>query len=147
MLLLDLSLSSKQNLQIANEDRIDFDLLEQLIVFIDRYGEEGAILVFLPGKPNSKPELHIHLGIYEINKLFDRLCGIGRLDPEWLIRLHSSMTPEEQARAFSIPPTVSRTAVSNDIQVADFVDFQISPSNVQTAPKGEIVFDGRKKGF
>lgn len=44
-----LSAASKQSLQMVNEDRIDFDLMEQLIVNIDTCNEEGAILVFLPG--------------------------------------------------------------------------------------------------
>ena len=32
-----------------DEDRIDFDLLEELVTYIDQDYGEGAILVFLPG--------------------------------------------------------------------------------------------------
>jgi len=40
-----------RNLARVNEDAIDFELLEELVAFIDDSlgGEGGAILVFLPG--------------------------------------------------------------------------------------------------
>jgi len=45
------SQTTRRNLARVNEDAIDFELLEELIIFIDdSLGEEsGAILVFLPG--------------------------------------------------------------------------------------------------
>lgn len=41
-----------RNLAILDEDRLDFELLEALVAHIDESneGQEGAILVFLPGK-------------------------------------------------------------------------------------------------
>jgi ATP-dependent RNA helicase DHX29 len=39
----------------VNEQRIDFELLEELIAHIDETYEDGAILVFLPGKTPSPP--------------------------------------------------------------------------------------------
>ena len=40
-----------RNLALLDEDRLDFDLLEDLVAHIDESheGQEGAILVFLPG--------------------------------------------------------------------------------------------------
>ena len=40
-----------RNLALLDEDRLDFDLLEDLVAHIDesQEGQEGAILVFLPG--------------------------------------------------------------------------------------------------
>lgn len=46
----DYSLAARRNLARVDENRIDFDLLEELIGHIDASYEEGAILVFLPGK-------------------------------------------------------------------------------------------------
>lgn len=44
-----LSVSARRNLARLDENRIDYDLLEELIAHIDAAHEEGAILVFLPG--------------------------------------------------------------------------------------------------
>ena len=46
----DYSLAARRNLARVDENRIDFDLLEELIGHIDASYEEGAILVFLPGE-------------------------------------------------------------------------------------------------
>ena len=46
----DYSLATRRNLARVDENRIDFDLLEELIGHIDASYEEGAILVFLPGR-------------------------------------------------------------------------------------------------
>lgn len=43
------SRSTLRNLARLDEDRIDFDLLEELVTFIDQEYGDGAILVFLPG--------------------------------------------------------------------------------------------------
>ncbi|KAL4547972.1 hypothetical protein Ndes2526B_g07186 [Nannochloris sp. 'desiccata'] len=44
----DYSISVKRNMARVNEDRIDFDLLEDLVGYIHENEEQGAILVFLP---------------------------------------------------------------------------------------------------
>ena len=44
------SRSTLRNLARLDEDRIDFDLLEELVTYIDQEYGDGAILVFLPGK-------------------------------------------------------------------------------------------------
>ncbi|CAJ1940431.1 unnamed protein product, partial [Sphenostylis stenocarpa] len=77
-----------------NEDVIDYDLVEDLICFIDETGGEGAILVFLPG-------------IYEINYLHDKLVAssqFGGPSSEWIIPLHSTVASSEQKRVFLRPP-------------------------------------------
>ena len=47
------STATQRNLARLDEDRIDYDLLEELVAFIDAEHEEGAILVFLPGTPGG----------------------------------------------------------------------------------------------
>lgn len=44
------SQSTRRNLARVDENRIDFDLLEELVGHIDGGYDEGAILVFLPGE-------------------------------------------------------------------------------------------------
>ena len=41
--------STRRNLARVDENRIDYDLLEELVAHIHASCEEGAILVFLPG--------------------------------------------------------------------------------------------------
>lgn len=48
--LAEYSTSTRRNLARLDEDRIDFDVLEELVTFIDQEYDEGAILVFLPGQ-------------------------------------------------------------------------------------------------
>ncbi len=45
------SSSTQRNIARLDEDRIDFDLLEELVTYIDQEYGDGAILVFLPGIP------------------------------------------------------------------------------------------------
>ena len=47
----DYSQSTRRNLARVDENRIDFDLLEELVGHIDASYDDGAVLVFLPGKP------------------------------------------------------------------------------------------------
>ncbi len=42
--------SVRRNLRRLDEDRIDFDMLEDLVTHVDAEYDEGAILVFLPGQ-------------------------------------------------------------------------------------------------
>eukprot|EP00250_Pteridium_aquilinum_P004082 c14319_g1_i2 orf=171-4673(+) len=95
------SQKTRNNLRKVNEDAIDFDLLEELIMYIDKTGDEGAILVFLPG-------------MGEILSLVDRLAGsehFGGVSSDWIIPLHSSISVNEQQKAFQIPPTSVRKIV------------------------------------
>lgn len=43
------SAAVQRNLARLDEERIDYDLLEELLAYIDAEHDEGAILVFLPG--------------------------------------------------------------------------------------------------
>lgn len=49
----DYSQSTRRNLARLDENRIDFDLLEELVGHIDASYDDGAVLVFLPGEPQS----------------------------------------------------------------------------------------------
>ncbi|XP_057446913.1 DExH-box ATP-dependent RNA helicase DExH7, chloroplastic-like [Lotus japonicus] len=92
---------AQQNLKRLNEDVIDYDLLEDLICFIDETHGEGAILVFLPG-------------VSEINNLYDKLVAsyqFGGQSSDWVIPLHSSVASTEQKRVFLRPPGNIRKVV------------------------------------
>ncbi|KAI9107308.1 hypothetical protein K1719_021696 [Acacia pycnantha] len=92
---------TQQNLKRLNEDVIDYDLLEDLICYIDETCDEGAILVFLPG-------------VSEINLLHDKLAAsyrFGGQSSDWVIPLHSLVSPSEQKRVFLRPPGNIRKVV------------------------------------
>ncbi|KAH6554610.1 hypothetical protein KP509_1Z321000 [Ceratopteris richardii] len=89
------SVTTKNSLRKLNEDVIDFDLLEELIIYIDKTGEKGAILVFLPG-------------MGDILSLINRLVLLehfrGALS-DWILPLHSSVSTSEQHKVFQVPPS------------------------------------------
>ncbi|GBG62911.1 hypothetical protein CBR_g34283 [Chara braunii] len=90
-----------KNLALVDEEKIDYDLLEELIIHIDTNYEPGAILVFLPG-------------VAEIQALLDRLTvspRFGGLRSSWLLPLHSSVSPADQRRVFLRPPENIRKIV------------------------------------
>lgn len=92
---------TRRNLERLNEDVIDYELLEDLVIYIDEEGEAGAVLVFLPG-------------LAEIQLLWERLSVSRRFSgsaSEWLIQLHSSVAPADQRRAFQRPPRGIRKIV------------------------------------
>ncbi|KAK7348503.1 hypothetical protein VNO80_23061 [Phaseolus coccineus] len=92
---------TQQNMKRLNEDVIDYELVEDLICFIDETCSEGAILVFLPG-------------MSEINCLHDKLVAcsqFGGPSSEWIIPLHSTVVSSEQKRVFLRPPGNIRKVV------------------------------------
>ncbi|KAI5414337.1 hypothetical protein KIW84_040007 [Lathyrus oleraceus] len=92
---------AQKNLKKVNEDVIDYDLIEDLICYIDESCGEGAILVFLPG-------------VFEINHLHDKLAAsyqFGGPSSDWLIPLHSSVASTEQKKVFLRPPGNIRKVV------------------------------------
>ncbi|URE09956.1 HA2 [Musa troglodytarum] len=97
---------TRQNLKRLNEDVIDFDLLEDLICFIDENYPAGAILVFLPG-------------VAEIDLLVDKLTAsyqFGGISSDWILPLHSSLSAFEQKKVFSTPPqNIRKVIVATDI--------------------------------
>ncbi|GAB4817860.1 hypothetical protein N2152v2_004906 [Parachlorella kessleri] len=94
------SAHTRRNLARLDEDRIDYDLLEDLVAHIDSEKEEGAVLVFLPG-------------MGEITALHERLAGSRRFrgNAHWLVPLHSTVSPGEQRQAFKRPPAGVRKIV------------------------------------
>nr|XP_018683578.1 PREDICTED: DExH-box ATP-dependent RNA helicase DExH7, chloroplastic isoform X1 [Musa acuminata subsp. malaccensis]XP_018683579.1 PREDICTED: DExH-box ATP-dependent RNA helicase DExH7, chloroplastic isoform X1 [Musa acuminata subsp. malaccensis] len=97
---------TRQNLKRLNEDVIDFDLLEDLICFIDENYPPGAILVFLPG-------------VAEIDLLVDKLTAsyqFGGILLDWILPLHSSLSAFEQKKVFLTPPqNIRKVIVATDI--------------------------------
>ncbi|XP_028762862.1 DExH-box ATP-dependent RNA helicase DExH7, chloroplastic isoform X3 [Neltuma alba] len=81
---------TQQNLKRLNEDVIDYDLLEDLICYIDETCDEGAILVFLPLAASYR---------------------FGGQSSDWVIPLHSLVSPTEQKRVFLRPPGNIRKVV------------------------------------
>lgn len=51
--------STQRNIARLDEDRIDFDLIEELVTYIDQEYGDGAILVFLPGRHTCTPCCHV----------------------------------------------------------------------------------------
>ncbi|XVF68240.1 hypothetical protein PTKIN_Ptkin10aG0189200 [Pterospermum kingtungense] len=87
------SKQTQHNLKRLNEDVIDYDLLEDLVCYVDETCPEGAILIFLPG-------------VVEIHALLDRLAAsyrFGGPSSDWLLPLHSSIASTEQKKVFLNP--------------------------------------------
>ena len=103
-----------KTLAIMDFDKINYDLLERLVVYIADGGsrdqelaKEGSILVFLPG-------------MQEIMTLYDQLNSHPRLGSKsgkfLLIPLHSTLSSEEQALVFSKPKSgVRKIVISTNI--------------------------------
>ena len=92
----DYSSRTRRNLMRLNEEKIDYELIQTLLVHIDDTCEEGAVLVFLPG-------------MAEINNLYDQLVssyhfGKNAAKRDWILPLHSNISPEEQRGVFRNPP-------------------------------------------
>ncbi|VAH32454.1 unnamed protein product [Triticum turgidum subsp. durum] len=94
------------NLKRLNEDVIDFDLLEDLICYIDENCPLGAVLVFLPG-------------VAEIEMLIDRLSASVRFkgaSSDWILPLHSMLSPTDQRKVFQSPPeNIRKVILATDI--------------------------------
>ncbi|XP_022136497.1 DExH-box ATP-dependent RNA helicase DExH7, chloroplastic isoform X2 [Momordica charantia] len=85
---------TQKNLERLNEHVIDYDLLEDLVIHVDKTFDEGAILVFLPG-------------VSEIHLLYDRLAAsyqFGGQASDWILPLHSSIASTDQKKVFLRPP-------------------------------------------
>ncbi|XP_067011833.2 putative ATP-dependent RNA helicase DHX57 isoform X2 [Anabrus simplex] len=94
----DYSRVTKKSLYLMDHEKINYDLIEAIIVWIVEGDHEhprtGSILVFLPG-------------MAEITTLHDQLSDHPLLGPRngkfILVPLHSSLTSEEQALVFRRP--------------------------------------------
>lgn len=82
--------NTRLSLSRLDESVIDYDLIEELLAYVDETTDNGAILVFLPG-------------IGEVTGLVDRLAGSPRFKDAVLTPLHSALTNAEQREAFKVP--------------------------------------------
>ncbi|CAA7396962.1 unnamed protein product [Spirodela intermedia] len=92
---------TQKNLKRLNEDVTDYDLLEDLIYYIDDNCPPGAILVFLPG-------------VAEIYMLIEKLTGSYHFrgsSSDWILPLHSSLSSLEQRNVFLSPPCNKRKVI------------------------------------
>ncbi|XP_041420858.1 ATP-dependent DNA/RNA helicase DHX36 isoform X2 [Xenopus laevis] len=94
------SQSTIEALETADDEKVDLDLIVELIRFIVLKGEDGAILVFLPGWDN-------------ISTLHDLLMSqvMFKSDKFIIIPLHSLMPTVNQKEVFKRPPPGVRKIV------------------------------------
>ncbi|XP_045695817.1 ATP-dependent RNA helicase DHX29 isoform X2 [Phyllostomus hastatus] len=87
-----------------NPQKVNLDLVAELLAFLDRSprfrSTEGAVLVFLPG-------------LAHIQQLYDLLLTDRRFSSERykVIALHSILSTQDQAAAFTLPPPGVRKVV------------------------------------
>ncbi|XP_056146501.1 ATP-dependent RNA helicase DHX29 [Lampris incognitus] len=96
---------TRQVLQYMNPNKINMDLLLDVIDYLDKSAPfalmNGAVLVFLPG-------------LAHIQQLYDLLSTDRRFrnkDRYRLVALHSSLSSRDQAAAFIVPPAGVRKIV------------------------------------
>ncbi|KAM8954331.1 ATP-dependent DNA/RNA helicase DHX36 [Pelodytes ibericus] len=94
------SASTIDALELVDDEKVDLDLIAELIKHIVLKGEDGAILVFLPGWDN-------------ISKLHDLLMSqvMFKSDRFVIIPLHSLMPTVNQTQVFKKPPPGVRKIV------------------------------------
>jgi ATP-dependent RNA helicase DHX36 len=86
---------------------VDYDLLAELILFIDRDEREGAILVFLPGWEEITSSHDILLAHPDVQ------AGLAKLS---IFKLHSNVSPQEQQQVFRpVPAGVRKVVLSTNI--------------------------------
>ncbi|XP_029301118.1 ATP-dependent RNA helicase DHX29 [Cottoperca gobio] len=96
---------TRQVLQYMNPNKINMDLLVDLIAYLDKSPQfaemDGAVLVFLPG-------------LAHIQQLFDLLTSDKRFRDKnrfKVVALHSTLSSKDQAAAFTVPPAGVRKIV------------------------------------
>jgi hypothetical protein len=98
-----------RTLAVLDDEKINMDLLEELLQSIVDTTESGAILVFLPG-------------LMEITALYERLMGdthvFGNPERCKVYPLHSTLSTEEQRSVFNRPPEgVRKVVISTNVRV------------------------------
>ncbi|EDO40330.1 predicted protein, partial [Nematostella vectensis] len=91
-----------------DDDRVDLDLIYCLIDHICNSGQQGAVLVFLPGYDD----------IITLRDILASSKEYGNTKRYQLFTLHSSMQPGEQRKASvfrKLPPTVRKIVLSTNI--------------------------------
>ncbi|KAH9625552.1 hypothetical protein KSS87_023449, partial [Heliosperma pusillum] len=126
---------TRHNLMKLNEDVIDYDLLEDLVCYIDENCGDGAILVFLPGAS-------------EIYRLHDKLAAsyrFGGSSSEWLLPLHSSVAAIDQKKVFAKPPSNMRKVImaTNIAETSITIDDVVFV--IDSGKHKEYRYDPRKK--
>ena len=97
------SRNTRLSLSRLDESVIDYDLIEELLAYVDDTTDHGAILVFLPG-------------IGEVTGLLDRLASSPRFKEAVLTPLHSALTNAEQREAFKVPkPGIRKIVVATNV--------------------------------
>jgi len=81
---------------------VDYDLLAELILFIDRDERDGSILVFLPGWEEISASHEILCAHPDVKEGMAKLC---------VFRLHSNVSPQEQQEVFRPIPKGQRKVV------------------------------------
>ncbi|KAM9338234.1 ATP-dependent RNA helicase DHX29 [Symphorus nematophorus] len=96
---------TRQVLQYMNPNKINMDLLVDLIDYLDKAQQftevDGAVLVFLPG-------------LAHIQQLYDLLTSDKRFRDKnrfRIVALHSTLSSKDQAAAFTVPPAGVRKIV------------------------------------
>uniref|UniRef100_A0A8C7X9C5 RNA helicase n=1 Tax=Oryzias sinensis TaxID=183150 RepID=A0A8C7X9C5_9TELE len=96
---------TRQVLQYMNPNKINMDLLVELLDYLDKSPQfadvDGAILVFLPG-------------LAHIQQLYDLLSSNKRFREKSryrIVALHSTLSSKDQAAAFTVPPAGVRKIV------------------------------------
>ncbi|XP_068562850.1 ATP-dependent RNA helicase DHX29 [Cebidichthys violaceus] len=96
---------TRQVLQYMNPNKINMDLLVDLIDYLDKSPQfaelDGAVLVFLPG-------------LAHIQQLHDLLSSDKRFRDKnryRIVALHSTLSSKDQAAAFTVPPAGFRKIV------------------------------------
>ncbi|XP_048359940.1 ATP-dependent RNA helicase DHX29 [Sphaerodactylus townsendi] len=96
---------TQQAIFYMNPYKINFDLILELLAFLDRSPQfknmEGAVLIFLPG-------------LAHIQQLYDLISTDRRFnlrERHQLIALHSVLSTQDQAAAFTLPPPGIRKIV------------------------------------
>ncbi|KAM9138912.1 ATP-dependent RNA helicase DHX29 isoform 1-T1 [Pangshura tecta] len=95
---------TRQAIFHMNPYKINLDLILELLAFLDKSPQfrniDGAVLIFLPG-------------LAHIQQLYDLIAADRRLtrDRYRLIALHSVLSTQDQAAAFTLPPSGIRKVV------------------------------------
>uniref|UniRef100_A0A3Q2FH75 RNA helicase n=1 Tax=Cyprinodon variegatus TaxID=28743 RepID=A0A3Q2FH75_CYPVA len=96
---------TRQVLQFMNPNKINVDLLVDLLDYLDKSPQfadvDGAVLVFLPG-------------LAHIQQLYDVLSSDKRFREKHrykIVALHSTLSSKDQAAAFTVPPAGVRKIV------------------------------------
>ncbi|MBN3325252.1 DHX29 helicase, partial [Atractosteus spatula] len=96
---------TRHAIQYMNPNKINMDLILELLLFLDKApqfrGVDGAVLIFLPG-------------LAHIQQLYDILSTDKRFrmkERYKLVPLHSTLSSQDQAAAFTVPPPGVRKIV------------------------------------